>query len=428
MEALVRRQPEKGVIEPLLVVIHVVFVIFLCAGHFKANAALAWLPFDLTVGASCLVLVLSAIYLFITRARIPTEASWLVWFFALMALALPGTDWTPYAIEKASRFFTLTLLAAFLPSLILTRLEGVRRFVLLVITLGMVLSAGVVIQLTNHGFTGGLDERTTGFATLTTSLAWDAGLALVGLYALTLRGGRWRWLFVPCLPLVIAIVASGARGPLLVAPAVIALLTFCYSPKQRSIVFALLLITAGGLLFTKYSALLPQGSVLRIQSFLQGRYDSSADERRRLNLAALEVIAERPWGNGFGGFARFYNFGSTTDQVYPHDIVLDVAVDHGIFVAAFFVCILAMAVRKSYQAARVTPDFQPLFGMLLFSLCNSLISGELNIDRVLFALMGIALQSNSLIAGTQESGVGMDRAADELSFAADDYGGEGAPA
>jgi hypothetical protein len=66
--------------------------------------------------------------------------------------------------------------------------------------------------------------------------------------------------------------------------------------------------------------------------------------------------------------------------------------------------------------------------MLLFSLCNSLISGELNIDRVLFALMGIALQSNSLIAGTQESGAGMDHAAAELSFNADDYGGEGAPA
>ena len=133
-------------------------------------------------------------------------------------------------------------------------------------------------------------------------------------------------------------------------------------------------------MFTRYASLLPQGSVMRIQSFLQGRYDSSADERRRLDLAALEVIAERPWGNGFGGFARFYNFGSTTDQVYPHNIVLDIAVDNGIFVAALFACILALAVRKCYRAARVMPDFQPLLGMLLFSIGNSLISGELNID------------------------------------------------
>ena len=147
-----------------------------------------------------------------------------------MALALFGTDWTPYAIEKGSRFFTLTLLAAFLPAVILTRLEEVRRFVLLVITLGMVLSAGVVIQLATGGLTGGLDERTTGFATLTTSLAWDAGLGLAGLCALAMRGGRWLWMAVPCLPLVVAIVASGARGLLWVAPAVVALLTIRFSP------------------------------------------------------------------------------------------------------------------------------------------------------------------------------------------------------
>ena len=417
MEALIRRQPEKGVTKPLLAVSQVVFVIFLCAGHFKANPALAWLPFDLTVAAAGLALVLSAVYFFVTGARIRTEASCLAWFFASMALALFATDWTPYAIEKGSRFFTLTLLAAFLPAVILTRLEGVRRFVLLVITLGMVLSAGVVLQLAAGGFTGGLDERTTGFATVTTSLAWDAGLALVGLYALTLRGGKWLWMSVPCLPLVVAIVASGARAPLLVAPAVIALLTICFSRKQRSIAIALVLIAAGGLLFTRYSSLLPQGSVMRIQSFLQGQYDSSADERRNLNLVALEVIAKRPLGNGFGGFAHFYNFGGVTDQVYPHNIVLDIAVDNGIFVAALFVCILAWAVRKSYLAARITPDFQPLLGMLLFSLSNSLISGELNLDRMLFALLGIALQADSLIAGTQGCGASTERVANELSFA-----------
>jgi O-antigen ligase len=223
-------------------------------------------------------------------------------------------------------------------------------------------------------------------------LGWDAGQALVALYACMLRGGKWLWLWLVCLPLFLALVASGARGPLLFAVLVIAFLTIRFSQRSKpALAIALLLIAIAGFGYSEYSALLPLGSVNRINAVLQGRNDKSAEERRLANLAALGSIERTPFGLGFGGFARIYNFGNATDQVYPHNIVLEIAAENGLFVAFFFTGLVWVAMRRSYEAAVVTPELQPFFAMLLFVIGNSLVSGELNANRLLYGLLAVGL-------------------------------------
>jgi O-antigen ligase len=158
------------------------------------------------------------------------------------------------------------------------------------------------------------------------------------------------------------------------------------------------LIAAIGLAFPTYAPLLPRGSVYRIEAILQGREDTSTSARHEANLVAIEEIQKDPIGMGFGGFGRIYSFGLATDQIYPHNLVVEIAVENGFIVAIIFVGITGMALLNSYRAARRNVELQPFFAILVLASFYSLISGELNESRWLYTLIVIGLQMPGLVA------------------------------
>jgi hypothetical protein len=392
----------KGLTRPLLLISQVVYVIFLSAGHFKEN--LNWIPFDLTIGAGVLVLVLSVLIFLAEGGKIPYAALWMALFFGVMGVSALWTQWTPYAIEKTTRFYTLSLLGWLIPAMILKDLRGIKRFMWMLIVLGLVLSSGVILQVANGGFNGDIGERTTGFATITIALGSDAGQALVALYALALRGGKWVWLSAICVPLFITIVASGARGPLFVAVFVLVLLTLRFSKfRNVNVWIAIALIVTALTGLSGFTSMLPQGSVRRIEKVLQGAEDKSGEARKDANLVALEEAANNPFGLGFGGFGRVYNFGSKTDRIYPHNVFLEIAAENGSLVALLFIGIVLISMRRSYRAAVDRPELRPFLALLLFTVGESLISGEININRLLYGLVLIGLMLPAILARAHEA-------------------------
>jgi hypothetical protein len=285
------------------------------------------------------------------------------------------------------------LLAALAPAILLPNPKAIRRFVFLVVIFGLVVSSGVLMQLAGGGFSGGIDERTASFTSTTTALAWDAGQALAALYVCMFRGGKWLRVAPICVLLLVAMVASGARGPLFLAVLLLAVMTLLFGPRNRfAIIGTIALLMLSGVAVNEFSSHLPQGSIRRINAVLQGQDDASADARRTANLAAIDAVIDNPMGMGFGGFARVYNFGGGTDRIFPHNLVMEIASENGIFVAVLFVGIMALALTRSYHAARKSVELQPFFAMLVFATANTLISGELNADRLAYALLTIGLQ------------------------------------
>jgi hypothetical protein len=391
----------KGLARPLLLSAQVVYVVFLSAGHFKES--LTWIPFDLTIGAAVLVLVLALLSFLAEGGKIPYAAFPMVVFFAAMGVSALWTDWTPYAIEKTTRFFSLSLLGWVIPVMILNDLKGIKRFMWLLILLGIVLSSGVILQVANGGFTGDIGERTTGFATITLALGSDAGQAVVALYALIMRGGKWIWLSTICIPLFITIVASGARGPLFVAVIVMVLLTMRFSkPNNVNVWIAVALIATALIGLSGFSSLLPQGSVRRIEKVLQGAQDQSSDVRKDANLVAIEETIRHPFGLGFGGFGSVYSFGSKTDRVYPHNVFLEIACENGVLVGTLFIGIVFVAIRRSYRVALEKPEMRPFLALLLFTVGVSFVSGEININRLLYGLVVIGLMLPKIIERDEE--------------------------
>ena len=372
----------------------VAFALPFFAGEVKANPWMSWVPFDLT-GATCaLVVSLAIVSLLLANGKISTQILWVLGFYLSASVAVAWTDWTPYAIEKASRFFSVTLIVGTLPAVILTEFRALKRFISSLIVIEVALSFAALIQLRN----GELFLQNGEFSGLTgtyISLGRDAGMALVGLYAMNLSAVKKKILPILLCPfLFLTVVASGARGPLIILFGVLVFVTLRWSVKNgRSIAVSLLLVAAGGWILVGSTTSLPQRSLERIALFLEHREDDDARERLLLAETAIHEIVQHPLGVGFGNFGEASRLGMTTERLHPHNIFLDAAVDNGIFAALVLLCISGTAVIRSYKVASVDAEFRPFFAMLLLTLCNALVSGDLNDNRLAFAMLAIGLMT-----------------------------------
>ncbi|MGA7833554.1 MAG: O-antigen ligase family protein [Terracidiphilus sp.] len=380
----------------------VAFAFMFFGGDVKASPQFAWIPFDLTGGVSALALVLSAMSFLARNSKVSTQVLWMLALYIAISSAIMWTELTPYAVEKMSRLFTFSFMAALLPAFILTRLQDVRLFVTSIIVFGTLISVAALVQLvtgeTIHG-------RITGISADTVSLGRNAGIALVGLYTVASCSGRSKmWLAVLCMPLLLVLVASGSRGPTLFALGVIVLVTIRWTHKSiRGILIAFALFVSTALVVSHEPPILPRLSTDRIVAFMEQRFDSSAEERVSAGQAAIHQICISPFGLGIAGFAQVYNFGSVTNRVYPHNIVLEVAVEEGWLVGLLFIVIVAMAVSRGYRAAVIEPQLRPFFAILIFTFCNALVSGDMNDNRIVYAMLCIALLSPKIITASRSA-------------------------
>jgi O-antigen ligase len=117
----------------------------------------------------------------------------------------------------------------------------------------------------------------------------------------------------------------------------------------------------------------------------------SVGARLEFYRSALTAVAEKPLlGRGTGGWSVYY-YGQDR-RAYPHNLLLEVLVEQGllgftallIFLGTLFVALKRMLVMAGPQLA--------LFPTLVvFCLSNSMFSGDLDDNRLLWFCCGIAL-------------------------------------
>jgi O-antigen ligase len=122
---------------------------------------------------------------------------------------------------------------------------------------------------------------------------------------------------------------------------------------------------------------------------------TAISERLELVTYAFRAMLTFPFGLGFGGFTQWYN-GGTTGIYYdfPHNLFLELGAEGGLIgllailllvISSFFTILFNS--RPSPLQNKVLKT--TLLGLLVFMVFNSTVSGELNDDRVLFALIGL---------------------------------------
>jgi O-antigen ligase len=369
---------------PLLV------VAFVFAGYYKGDSRLTLLPFDLTLALAALVTV-TALGVVWRRSVIPRAVFASSWIFVVLLIPILWTDFSQaYASEKVARLFTFTFLAFVAPLVLIRTAEDVRRFVwALFIVCGLLTVAAIVAP---HPVTRYAGSPLTDLSGNTIGLGRVAGAVVVigaaGLIARRLR----LWLGIGAI-LVASLVLqySGSRGPLFSALLSV-LVVFVLRPQRPRLVIAIgALVVLVASLYLGFTTA-PELAQNRIGSSVSGQFDQSAGTRVDLYRLAWDEAIGHPTGLGWGGFARV----APGPYRYPHDILLEVLVEGGWVAGILFLLWLAAAWRRARGAASRF-EGSAVLGLVTFMALNAMVSGDVNDNRTLFLMIGIAFASSAVL-------------------------------
>jgi O-antigen ligase len=380
-----------------------VFALFLLAGIFKPNPESGHSAFDLTVLTALITLGCVAWTFFRVRRQPVGPFLLLLFFFLLFIPTLFWMDWSSYAVEKVSRFYTLTLLATVVPLYLVRTNEELRRFLSGFVFLCTVVAAAALVVMVSQGSeldrlmvldaTTIMTGRAVGAVTLVASLAWFEGCTnrfVVGIVLVIL-------------PTVL--VATGAKGPIVATPLALFATLLLLRAKVRPYLTRLLLICLlGAGVFYLSLPIIPWTSLFRVGTFVAGQMGSSELDRVSFYADSLEGIKKSPEGLGLGGFASKFGVGGDEVREFPHNIVLEVFLEGGWVAGLYFMFLVVFGLARIYSAARNrgAPFIHKLvFCLIIFFLANDLVSGELNDSKVLLAFMGLAIGYGEFLPHTR---------------------------
>jgi O-antigen ligase len=306
----------------------------------------------------------------------------------------PGT----YPKTKIELFLAQSVPLLLAGMLIALRATTFRLYILL--TLGVAFAGAVV--LTQHLSSNDATQLFTARYTIGTNYnpIWVGRTAAIGVLislALVLGGisKRARWLGYVSLPfLIVALLASGSRGPvvaLLVALAVLVGLAM----QNRQLRRRLAQIGAGvGAAVVVAALIVPSSAVDRSASFLFGNTSAlSSNGRTQLWGKALSLFYSHfLTGVGTGGFANY----APTGIFYPHNIVLEAGAELGVLGVGVVVAFIFLALRTAFRTWREATNHEDriagalILSILVATVLNALLSDAIETTDTLCLVVGLA--------------------------------------
>jgi O-antigen ligase len=222
-------------------------------------------------------------------------------------------------------------------------------------------------------------------------------------------------------PAFLVALGSGSRGPLLVLLVMVPLILVTYftrsqrvRPRMAAVVAGLGLVTV--LVLSVTASRLPDVSLERftlldqfVQSAVTGDLstsvgDTSSGTRLELFGVAIRLFEEQPiLGVGPGGFETFAPsfLGPAEHETYPHNALLQIAAELGIFGVGIFVLLTALALVRRLPAE---PSSLAVRATFVYFLLNAMISRGIYEDRTMWGLMMLMLLIESPAGSASSDG------------------------
>ena len=388
---------------------------FLCAGTVKGGLEHA--PIDMTLVMAALLAFATLLSWLRQDMRVPHGAVAVALLFVSFVPAITEMSGNPYGETKILHLFTLTLLAACAPLVLVRSAARVRWFAGWLLVAGLLVGLLSVMQSTP-------DARLSlpGSNTISTARVAATGATVLGVWAFSCirhaSGSRrllaWIGAAAAGAVLVGTAVATGSRGPLLamISSLVITVVFTPGTPLRRAVrvtVMAAALVGFGAWAMTNA----PEASSERL---LLGVTETGLEDNTRVNLGTetLQIIKFSPFGIGWGDLAERIPPSVMLDsgwRLYSHNVILETFVEAGWIAGGALVVVLMIALRRA--ARRLSGDTgKTVFALLVFSLLNALVSGDLNDNRQLFVVAAIAVSlpgMSGLADARQPENTGPDR-------------------
>jgi O-antigen ligase len=384
----------------------VLLALFVFVPYFEAAPGVSAIPFDPTAGLAILVLLVLALRLLGGDPVRRPPAALLVPLLVIGAAVLLGLLWSgapDYGREKAVKYFSVTLLAALAPFVLLTTERELRRF-LYTIAVGALVVAALTLVTEPTVAEGIATEYDTQGRYSFGGQIFPARFLCTGALILFLLPGmissRWRFM-APLAGLGVMVVAIGygARGPIaaFVATLVAVALVFALrSARSLAAVLAAVVIGAAALPFVT----VPSSASERLREAASDPIATvRGDTRWILYNQAIELIELHPViGSGTGTFGAYVSIVSPPRQrlLYPHNIFLEVWAELGIVPLLAYMVAVGGGAWVLMRRLAVTDDRYErqllilVFGLLVFNFLVTQVSGDLNDNRTLLFAAGLA--------------------------------------
>ena len=206
--------------------------------------------------------------------------------------------------------------------------------------------------------------------------------------------------------------AAGSRGPVLAA-SVSLMIYFLLNFRKtvyKVILFFSLFIAA--MIFTPIGEkVIRLGGVDRIaMNIKNGGSIKSTGARIDFIETSWALLVEKPYGVGCGNWqvqANKNNRKYVMAHSYPHNILLELITEYGVFAGAIFLLLIWQVFYLAFQKLHIYSNnkssFYPLlFYSLIFFFINSMLSGDLGDARMLFIVISMITISNPLILSIDE--------------------------
>lgn len=378
------------------------------AGFLKADPRLSGLAglFDLTLALGAVLAVTLAYRLIVRRERIAWshEMGLVLVFASVILIGLVYTPATSYGTDKAFRFVALTMLAFFTPLVVIRSSRSIWLFFLGWLGFAAWLTVGALGQL-------GTDQRLAGLSGTAIGMGRTIGVAiLILLFAVLMRRGARLW-HMPAIAaialMMLALIGSGSRGPLLVLVAAVALtLGFGMTqPGHRVRSLMIVGVISAVVLSVFASGLVPAASRQRFDQLLnETEVDTSAQARLMVMEVAWRLFTTYPvTGRGTGSVSAF---GAGQEQEYPHNILLELAAENGLIGVGLYLTVVGTVLWRLFANLSRQTDRQSLYmtllAMLLYTFLNAMVSGDLSDNRDMWLFAGVAIAATRIERETAE--------------------------
>ena len=302
-------------------------------------------------------------------------------FYACLLPGIAAAN-SSYSSDKIGTAFTFGLLASVAPLFLLRREAHIGLLYWITSAIG---ALAAVLALTgnisvDYGRYAVLNTNTTGTGEI-------IGLALIWVVVLVVaRRIHIVIALAVAAGLGIAMVGTGARGPLLSAIAAIVVATaFGSGARKRPGRRLFVLASVIAILVVGYQSA-PHYSQTRLLTV----GDVSGQYRLGAYSASWQAIPTHPLGVGWGNWADFVGPDVAQDQLYPHDLILEVFLEGGWIAGIGLLWFLFRVGRSAFRRSD-GPIGRATLALFLFYLIENLLSGDLVDARVLFAICSVVL-------------------------------------
>ena len=382
------------------------YVAFVVSGVYKSAWYFSWIPIDLTLILGAVTVTLTGALVATGRLRLTPPAVLISVLFGVFAsYAVLSGLWTPstdYYWSKSFRLVTVTGLTLGVGAVVIG--TSLRRLQYAgFATVGLAVITAIETLYRYEQAVGDVELYPFGTNYLITGRLIGIGLLLTIGYLVLRRDDRFLSVSAIACTLVMsyALLVSGARGPMVTVAGSVGLLLllgikYGTLPNGRAAIAGY--SVAAGLSALGLVTLAQQlRGIRRILALADGPGRSLG---LRFEFWAWTIDALHPgmllFGEGLGSWPVLV-YHEADGQYYPHNLVLEVLFELGLVGIVLIGALLGYAVVTLFRDWRAHEESTHLFLVILFiyMLANVMVTGDLNENRYLFAIVGAMAYSVS---------------------------------